>query len=309
MQVIKNFIDGNITSKQATGILKHHKVILSEKDYNEYFNVSNKCPKCGKEMKFLSFYRGYKCSVKCDISEDKIISNIKSLYNEFLTSSEQYKLRSFSQTVKKYIIALDLPLNNLQKTIYDLIFPEAKNVKCKCCTNKVKFSSTRFEYSSCCSSSCMTKYQMNELTPWTKERKSKMVKNIRETNIEKYGVSNPAKLKEVQDKMKETRIKNGNMLEPKTREDFKMYSYYVWLETYKHQNKLIDREKRGRCGIEGAYNLDHLVSVYDGFQNNIPTYIIGSINNLKYIPWEENLSKNKNSSIEIRDLLESFFNK
>jgi hypothetical protein len=50
-------------------------------------------------------------------------------------------------------------------------------------------------------------------------------------------------------------------------------------------------EKRGKAGVDGAYHLDHIYSVYMGFKNNIPPEIIAHISNLKMIPWMENQKK------------------
>lgn len=48
---------------------------------------------------------------------------------------------------------------------------------------------------------------------------------------------------------------------------------------------------RGLCGVEGAYQLDHIIPIQYGFDNNISPEIIGHIDNLRFIPWEENNAK------------------
>lgn len=48
---------------------------------------------------------------------------------------------------------------------------------------------------------------------------------------------------------------------------------------------------RGLCGVEGAYQLDHIVSVKYGFDNNIPPEVIGAIDNLQLLPWKKNRDK------------------
>src|ERR1035437_2565397 len=42
---------------------------------------------------------------------------------------------------------------------------------------------------------------------------------------------------------------------------------------------------RGKAGIPGAFNLDHMYSVFAGFENNIPVELIAHITNLEFIPW------------------------
>lgn len=58
-------------------------------------------------------------------------------------------------------------------------------------------------------------------------------------------------------------------------------------------------EKRGMAGKDGAYHLDHIVSIKYGFDNNIPPGIVGSIHNLRFIPWEENYKKRARSDMPI----------
>lgn len=48
---------------------------------------------------------------------------------------------------------------------------------------------------------------------------------------------------------------------------------------------------RGLCGVEGAYQLDHIIPVSVGYEQNIPAEQIGEIANLQIIPWKENLLK------------------
>jgi hypothetical protein len=45
-------------------------------------------------------------------------------------------------------------------------------------------------------------------------------------------------------------------------------------------------------------HLDHRVSIYYGFHNDIPADDIASVNNLKMIPWKENFRKGINSIFE-----------
>lgn len=62
-------------------------------------------------------------------------------------------------------------------------------------------------------------------------------------------------------------------------------------------------DKIGMCGVEGAYQLDHKVSIKYGFYNNIPAEIIASLANLEIITWESNRNKSGNCTIDLWDLL------
>jgi len=48
---------------------------------------------------------------------------------------------------------------------------------------------------------------------------------------------------------------------------------------------------RGLCGVEGAYQLDHIISIVKGYEEGIAPEVIGDISNLQIIPWKENLLK------------------
>jgi transposase-like protein len=67
--------------------------------------------------------------------------------------------------------------------------------------------------------------------------------------------------------------------------------------------ELLNYDKRGLSGIEGAYHLDHKFSISEGFKNNIPPEIIGDIKNLEFIPWSENVKKRTKCSITIKELI------
>lgn len=62
-------------------------------------------------------------------------------------------------------------------------------------------------------------------------------------------------------------------------------------------------EKRGISGINGVYHLDHKYSILEGFKNNIKPEIIASLNNLVFIPWEENVLKRTKCSITKEELI------
>lgn len=71
-----------------------------------------------------------------------------------------------------------------------------------------------------------------------------------------------------------------------------MYRREVWKYTYRNDLELLDNwEKRGRCGVDGAFQLDHIISIQEGYENNISPDKIGSMDNLRMIPWKENREK------------------
>jgi hypothetical protein len=70
------------------------------------------------------------------------------------------------------------------------------------------------------------------------------------------------------------------------------YKREVWRLTYKNPlNELENWDKRGRCGVDGAYQLDHIQSINWGWENGIPAEKIADWDNLRMIPWKENREK------------------
>lgn len=74
--------------------------------------------------------------------------------------------------------------------------------------------------------------------------------------------------------------------------EWKAYTVDVWRITNQQPLHLLENiEKRGVNGQDGAYTLDHIISVKRGFIENIPPEKIGHIDNLQMLPWEENITK------------------
>lgn len=78
--------------------------------------------------------------------------------------------------------------------------------------------------------------------------------------------------------------------------EFEIYSREVRViteRTYKENINLINPNELRRtvCGIKDGYQLDHIVSVKFGFDNNISPEIIGGLENIQMLPWKENRNK------------------
>jgi hypothetical protein len=74
---------------------------------------------------------------------------------------------------------------------------------------------------------------------------------------------------------------------------FKKYKNIVWIITKQQPIETLENSDRlrGLAGVDGAYQLDHMVSIREGYDNNIDPKEIGDIKNLQFIPWKENLNK------------------
>jgi hypothetical protein len=71
-----------------------------------------------------------------------------------------------------------------------------------------------------------------------------------------------------------------------------MYKRNVWRLTYQNDLTVLENwDKRGRCGVKGAYQLDHIYPISKGYENKIPPEELARMDNLRMIPWKENLLK------------------
>ena len=74
------------------------------------------------------------------------------------------------------------------------------------------------------------------------------------------------------------------------------YKREVWRLTYQHPLDTLQHwELRGRCGVEGAYQLDHIKSIDWGWKNGVDAEVIAEWDNLRMIPWKVNLLKSSKS--------------
>ena len=107
-------------------------------------------------------------------------------------------------------------------------------------------------------------------------------------------------------KQRETCIKRGIWLNRETLDYFNMYKREVVDITARQDlSKLKNIELRGI----NAYHLDHKFSIYEGFKQNIPPFIIGNICNLEMLHYKENISKKTACSISLEELLKAFYEK
>lgn len=113
---------------------------------------------------------------------------------------------------------------------------------------------------------------------------------IRKSGLERFGETHISKTQSFQDKLKETRILKGLQLPDSEVEPFKLYRREV--------DKLTNRVKSKLYSVWSGYDyydseyikdniifkfrpsIDHIISVYYGYINNIPASVIADISNL-----------------------------
>ena len=147
---------------------------------------------------------------------------------------------------------------------------------------------------------------------------------LKNHNIEKYGVENYFNSEDYKIKSKEASLKkynseyylsselrkqreieSGHWISDEDRTEYELYRLNVWRITNKQDlESLEDFDKRGRIDLDSdAYHIDHKFSIREGFEENIPPEIIGSLKNLEMIPGRKNCSKNSKCSITKEELL------
>jgi hypothetical protein len=150
----------------------------------------------------------------------------------------------------------------------------------------------------------------NTIKNRTQEEKDIINGKTRASMLKKYGVAHIMHLEEMKkliiEKSQKAKIKNGTVLPPEQAELFVKYKTKVYALTNSTRKKKFNEEeliKIGRCGVEGALQTDHKLSLKDGFLNGVLPWIMAHPCNLKLVPWEENDRKKDRSEITVNELL------
>lgn len=105
------------------------------------------------------------------------------------------------------------------------------------------------------------------------------------------------------DKMRSTFERSGTWIPLADLSDYQLYRREVWRYTNMNNlSTLPGYENRGLAGTAGATHLDHRYSISRGYVNNVPPELIGSIKNLEFKTWEENVAKQGKCDITIEEL-------
>lgn len=241
----------------------------------------------------------------------------------------------FEEIIQATLFLSSDPLYRLDERIYCILHDIQQRPKCGC-GNEVKFKRFLLGYASFCSVKCRAndvqwqttvantnqlKYGVTHIAQLPNERTKRSI-NLKErhhlidfsqaqqkrneTVKRLYGETNTGWLSQAI----ETRINNGNMVPVELLDEYREYYKKVVRITEKQDlSSLPNIEKRGVLGKDDdAHHVDHIVSIYDGFMNDVPCEIIGNIVNLRCIPALENINKGNDSSISIEELLTRYEN-
>lgn len=257
--------------------------------------IDVKCDYCENEKKIMyktymnSFnnHGKYACSRKCCI-EKKILTTI-----ERYDVVNVFQLESIKEQSKETCKELygDEYFNRTPYYIKSLM----KNYNV---TNVYQMESTKETMKETSRRKYNTDYPMQ----------SDIVKtNLKNVFLEKYGVEYPSRHPDIIQKIKNTMTINGNRIPDEDLTAFKLYKRNVINETNKVKKKLL-KEWDGYDYYDGEYikyyynlhhldskypHIDHKVSMFYGFTNNIQVSEIANINNLCFTKRFTNISKGK----------------
>jgi hypothetical protein len=175
-----------------------------------------------------------------------------------------------------------------------------------------------------------TKLTYNEICLELNIKKGKITYLIKKLNIKRPKVKTEKQIQASKNNMKKM-INSGlkSNIGVTTIEHYKKifksrygYEYDIFIERqseYKKYYKLVrnltnknlkkysylfsDLDKLGRCGVDGAYQVDHIFSIKEGFIRDLPPSLISNPSNLNVIRWEDNLSKSDKSYFSLDELI------
>lgn len=241
----------------------------------------------------------FKIKVSCDIC-DKILLVPYYNYNKYIENGNIYTCHKCCSNSKTKI-------TNIER--YGVTSP-LKNILIK---EKVKNTNIE-KYGYICSLQCdeikeKTKNTNLERYKVENSLSSDFVKNKRKnTNLERYKVENIFQSYEFKIKMNELRIKNGIIIPDDLLKEWHKYKLEIRRLTRESKKKLFS-EWDGYDYYDGEYirenlklhhndkrypTIDHKISIFYGFKNNIPACEIGDIKNLEITKRHINSSKNLN---------------
>lgn len=140
-----------------------------------------------------------------------------------------------------------------------------------------------------------------------KLNKEEIINKIKETCLTRYGVSNISKLQNIQNKIKKSKIENGVIIPNELLSEWYLYKNDVRKLTNRNKKELYEKwngndyydDERIIGYLSLSYinrfypTIDHKISVYYGFINNIPPEHISDLSNLCITKRYINSTKNK----------------
>lgn len=107
------------------------------------------------------------------------------------------------------------------------------------------------------------------------------------------------------EKMRQTKLELGQWLPDHLKEPYQAYEDNVRkLTELSFRKNFYEIESAKKRGKKFNYDLDHKLSIFDGFRLGVEPEILASHFNLRVIPRNDNARKNRYSSIGLQELLQ-----
>lgn len=262
--------------------------IKNEKKY------CRKCPNCGNNICYTTKYslinadsKNTKCTKCFGVSQR---GSKNPMHNE--NSKIKHK-ESFNKTyVNKY--------SKLNNEIIDLVFNS--KLTYKEISKKLGISVSKINY-------LLNKMGLrrgkNPSDNFKTHAKNSIMKNIINKGLNKNG---GVKTKEHYYKIFKSRYGYDYEIYLENKNFYKKYYTEVkrlTRQNIKRYNNLFDNlDNLGVCGKENKFQVDHILSIKDGYLYNIPPTLIAHPTNLRVIRWEDNIKKGCKSDIDLDNLIE-----
>jgi len=278
MKITKQYIEEKLLNKKGSlnSNLTRKLNKTPEELYQIYYNIE--APKCsGKnKAKFKSFTKGY-----LNVCGDMACQCYKDRYKR-----TQEKLKK----------------TNLEKYGVEHYHGDVNKRKETCLK---KYGNENYNNSESISETLLNKTDEENFNAHEKSKKTRLQKygdetyrNIskqKKTKLDKYGSETYNNADIAQVKKRKSMEESGSWIALDKKSDWELYKLEVRRLTEKNY-KLYKSEinpmnyERVLCG-ESGYQLDHIISVYEGFNKNISPELISDKSNLQMLTWEENRNK------------------
>ena len=107
-------------------------------------------------------------------------------------------------------------------------------------------------------------------------------------------------------KLYETTENQIYQIMPKLNKDKRLYYLRVWLVTEMQPLYKLRNHKKRCWNHSGCYELDHILSIAHSYLEKIPPHMVGSMDNLRFIPKKENRDKSFKLTEESYKVLRKF---
>lgn len=153
-----------------------------------------------------------------------------------------------------------------------------------------------------------------------------LVLQRKNTMLEKYGVDNFGKTAEhkvmiteyntslseeerthITEKILKTKFNKGIITDPLLKSDFETYYNAVRNlsdRNYKKHKTLIN--PCNFCRGRTSYHLDHIFSIKEAYENNVPVEVVSHVSNLRMLKYDKNIAKGGLSDKSLSDLFKDF---